>query len=322
MTSRNDSFEDQHTARERAANFFALAESLQSIEVAAEAWAWLDRLVDASKPLPAPVGTAIGRLDLNDDEFKVARKRILQGFLSLKDTDLVIERGRAGYPSRLAATGDAPLFLFVRQHENVLDLQSISIVGTRRPSDEGRGRARRLAYLLARRGMAICSGLALGIDEEAHLGALEAGGITIGVLGTPITRVSPKEHAALQERVGFVGALVSQFHPASATLPLCFPLRNATMSGLSLGTVVIEASETSGALVQARKALQQQRKLFIPKSAVDNPTLRWPKRYAAHGGAYVFGTLDELIEVLEAENIVPKREADPATATVVELHAS
>jgi DNA processing protein len=94
------------------------------------------------------------------------------------------------------------------------------------------------------------------------------------------------------------------------------------MSGLSLGTVVIEASETSGALIQARKALQQGRKLFIPRSAVENERLRWPKNYAERPGAYVFGTIDELVSVLEAENLLPRREVMPAAATAVGLHAS
>jgi DNA processing protein len=141
--------------------------------------------------------------------------------------------------------------------------------------------------------------LARGVDEAAHRGALDLGGVTVAVLGTPITRAYPREHRELQDRIGFVGALVSQFPPSAKTLPFCFPMRNVTMSGLTLGTVVIEAGEASGALVQARKCLQQGRKLFIPRSAVEDSRLWWPRHYMEQG-AHVFSTVDELIGVLEA----------------------
>lgn len=313
---------DQRAARERAANYFALFETLRSHEQTEDAWLRAETLLDPAQPFPTGAGLTLGRLDLDDSVLKEARDRVENGFNKLRPGDVILERGQPGYPARLEQTKDAPRFLFVRQDVNVLDLPSISIVGTRKASDEGRSRARRLAHLLARRGIAVCSGLALGIDEAAHLGALEAGGVTIAVIGTPLTRVYPREHSGLQERIGFVGAVVSQFHPASKTLPLCFPLRNATMSGLSLGTVVIEASETSGALVQARKALQQGRKVFIPKSAVDDARLRWPKQYADQRGAYVFSTIDDLVDVLVAEDLLPRREVAPAAAKAVGLHAS
>lgn len=137
----------------------------------------------------------------------------------------------------------------------------------REASDAGRARARKLARLLAQRGIAVASGLARGIDTAAHRGALDAGGITFAVIGTPLTRCYPSENAELQCRIGQVGAVVSQFAPSSKTRPSCFPMRNATMSGLTLGTVVIEASENSGSLIQARKALEQGRKLFIPRGS-------------------------------------------------------
>lgn len=315
-------FGNQEVVRERAANFFMLFEVLRSLEQTEEAWCRIQGSLNADQPITAGIGLAIGRFDADDAAYIDAHRRVLDGFALLRDTDVIIERGGHGYPHRLAQTADAPAFLFVRQDQNVLDLPSLSIVGTRKASEEGCSRARRLAHLLTRCGIAVCSGLARGIDEAAHLGALEAGGVTIAVVGTPITRVYPKEHAALQERIGFVGAVVSQFHPASSTLPLCFPLRNATMSGLSLGTVVIEASKTSGALIQARKSLQQGLKVFIPRSAVEDPQLDWPKQYADKPGAHVFGTIDELLSVLEAEKLVPQREAVPAAATAVGLHAS
>ncbi len=322
VDSESASYGNQRLARIHAANYFALFESLRSPAETETAWEIaVGGGLDVSRPLAAGSAGSFGRLDLDDAALLKAYAAVAAGSAHLRPDDVILELGFPGYPARLAATEDAPRFLFVRQQENVLEIPSLSVVGTREATVEGRSRARRLANLLVRRGIAVCSGLAHGIDEAAHLGALEAGGTTIAVIGTPLTRSYPKEHAPLQDRIGFLGAVVSQFHPASKTLPLCFPLRNATMSGLSLGTVVIEASETSGALIQARKALQQGRKVFIPCSAVENDRLRWPARLIEKG-AHVFKTIEELLGVLESEHLVPPRELVASTATVAGLHAS
>ncbi len=317
----SEPFGDQTTARTRAANFFALFEVLGKPAETEAAWAYIRNVVDIDRPFGAGIAAAVGRFDLDDNDFGRALTRVAKGFRDLADGDLILELGRPGYPARLAETADAPPFLFVRQDGNVLDLPSLSIVGTREASEEGLERAMRLAHLVARRGIVVNSGLARGIDAAAHEATLRAGGVTIAVIGTPLTRVYPREHATLQERIGLVGAVVSQFHPGSKTLPLCFPLRNATMSGMSLGTVVIEASETSGALIQARKALQQNRKVFIPKSAIDNEKLSWPKTLAAKG-ANIFSTVEDLVSVLEAENLLPRREEAPPAQASFAVHAS
>ncbi len=211
--------------------------------------------------------------------------------------DVILRRGKPGYPARLAATADAPPLLFVRGTVDVLELPAIAIVGAREASDAGRARARKLARLLAQRGIAIASGLARGIDTAAHRGALDAGGITFAVIGTPLTRCYPSENAELQHRIGEVAAVVSLFAPSAKTRPSCFPMRNATMSGLTLGTVVVEASENSGSLIQARKALEQGRRLFIPRSVFYDSTLTWPRRLVRQG-AIVFATIDELTNYL------------------------
>jgi DNA processing protein len=215
----------------------------------------------------------------------------------LEPIDVVLRRGEPGYPARLAATSDAPTLLFVRGNRDVLDLPSIAIVGSRDASHEGCVRAFRLAKLLAQRGIAVTSGLARGIDTAAHLGALSAAGVTMAVIGTPLTRCYPNENAELQRRIGLVGAVVSQFAPSSKTRPWCFPLRNATMSALALGTVVVEAADSSGSLIQARKALEQGRKLFIPRSAFENTSVSWPRKYAALG-AQVFASVDDVVASL------------------------
>ncbi len=213
--------------------------------------------------------------------------------------DDVIERGQPGYPPLLAATADAPPRLFVRGNAQALNLPAIAIVGSRQASSEGRARAYRLAYLLAKRRFAVASGLARGVDTSAHIGALDAGGMTFAVIGTPLNRCYPSENAELQRRISRVGAVVSQFAPASKTKPYCFPLRNATMSALTLGTVVVEAADRSGSLIQARKALEQGRKLFIPRSAMENRSVSWPRR-AVSQGAHVFASVDDVIAKLHS----------------------
>jgi DNA processing protein len=115
----------------------------------------------------------------------------------------------------LAATADAPPRLFVRGNADVLNVPAIAIVGSREASSEGRARAYRLAYFLTKRGFTIASGLARGIDTSAHIGALDAGGTTFAVIGTPLNRCYPSENAELQRRIAHVGAVVSQFSPTS-----------------------------------------------------------------------------------------------------------
>jgi DNA processing protein len=136
-------------------------------------------------------------------------------FHGLAPDDIVLERGQPGYPPLLAATADAPPYLFVRGAVQVLNLPAIAIVGSRQASREGRARAHRLAYLLAKRGFAVASGLARGIDTSAHIGALDAGGTTFAVIGTPLNRCYPSENAELQCRIARAGAVV----PHSRRLP-------------------------------------------------------------------------------------------------------
>lgn len=295
---RRGTLADQCLARQRAANYFALVELFKKPELVEELWEILEHSWDLSRPFSSGAAIALGRLDVDDTALLAAGARAMSSLEELRPADLVLERGILGYPQLLETSGDAPRFLFVRQETNVLELPAVAIVGTREASDEGKVRARRLARLLVKRKIAVTSGLARGIDEAAHRGALDLGGVTVAVLGTPLTRSYPREHRELQDRIGLVGALVSQFPPSAKTLPLCFTLRNATMSGLTLGTVVIEADETSGALVQARKCLQQGRKLFIPRSTVEDSRLRWPCHYVEQG-AHVFSSADELVDILE-----------------------
>lgn len=202
-----------------------------------------------------------------------------------------------GYPRNLRLVYNHPPFLWVRGALRPSDDYSIAVVGTRRATPQGLDQARLLAEHLADKGVTVLSGLALGIDGAAHEGALSAGGRTVAVVGTGINRVYPAQHADLAERiVDSGGALVSQFWPDASPARWTFPMRNAVMSGMAVGTVVIEASQTSGAKMQARLALKHGKRLFLVRSLVMRE--EWATRYAEHPAATVIGGVDDVIDVL------------------------
>ena len=205
---------------------------------------------------------------------------------------LVTVLDRAEYPSNLRVIPSPPPFLFCRGELRRDDARSVAVVGTRQASDEGRRRARQLAEKLTAQGVTVISGLARGIDTEAHTATLNAGGRTIAVVGTGILHTYPKENAELADRIAQSGAVVSQFWPDAPPTRASFPMRNAVMSGISQGTAVIEASSTSGAKMQARIALEQGKRAFLMASLVTRE--EWARRYLQRGA----------IEVHEVENIL------------------
>jgi DNA processing protein len=203
------------------------------------------------------------------------------------------------YPSNLRRVYDRPPFLFVRGTLSGEDARSVAIVGTRRASDTGRALARDMAAALTERGVTVISGMAAGIDTEAHAAALDTGGRTIAVMGTGIDRVYPKQNQELSERIAASGALLSQFWPGAPPRGANFPLRNVVTSGVAIGTVVIEASSTSGAKMQARLALEHGKQLFLVESLVLQE--EWAQRYRTRRGAQVVSGVDDVVAALEAE---------------------
>ncbi len=188
-----------------------------------------------------------------------------------------------GYPANLRQVTDRPPFLFYRGTLDPADTRAVAVVGTRRPSPDGLARAARIAAELVGEEVTVVSGLARGIDTAAHQAALAAGGRTIAVLGTGITRCYPAENADLAEAVAANGALVSQFWPSASPARHTFPLRNAVTSGISQGTVVVEASATSGAKLQARLAFQQHKHVWLLRSLVTAED--WARTYVERRGA-------------------------------------
>jgi len=203
-----------------------------------------------------------------------------------------------GYPSNLHLIYNRPPFIWVRGELRSEDFRAIAVVGTREASEEGRQRATRLARGLAEANVTVLSGLAKGIDTAAHTAALAVdGGRTVAVVGNGIlVPIYPKENRALAERIQEQGAIVSQFWPDSPPRQMNFPMRNVVMSGMGMGTVVIEASATSGAKMQARLALDHGKRLFLLDSLVTSQ--EWARRYAEKPGVSVVRSLDDVLDVL------------------------
>ena len=170
--------------------------------------------------------------------------------------------GDDNYPPLLGEIHDPPLVLYARGKLQVLEAPSIAIVGTRRPTYYGLQVAEGLASDLAQRGIAVISGLARGIDSAAHRGCLQGKGKTIAVLGCGIDVVYPRENKQLTQRIMENGLLLSEFVPGTSPSPQNFPVRNRIISGLGLGTLIVEASEYSGSLITARLALEQNREVY------------------------------------------------------------
>jgi DNA processing protein len=206
------------------------------------------------------------------------------------------------YPANLRVIYNLPPFLFYRGQLERADARSVAVVGTREASDEGLSSARKMARLLVQANVTVLSGLALGIDAAAHEEALASGGKTIAVLGTGILRSYPKENAELADRIASSGALVSQFWPSQPPTRYSFPRRNVVTSGLSQGTVVIEASKTSGAKMQARLALEHGKRVFLVSRLVTSQP--WAQKYVRDRGAIEVTEVDDVLRRLRSPEAI------------------
>jgi DNA processing protein len=200
------------------------------------------------------------------------------------------------YPVNLRMVHDRPALLFVRGALADMDERSIAVVGTRKASEEGLESARSIARELVDADYVVVSGLAAGIDTAAHLATLDAGGRTVAVIGTGLRDAFPKANAELQQRISRESAVVSQFWPGQGARPWTFPQRNAVMSGFARATVVVEASHTSGARMQARLALEHGRPVFLSRSLMSH---NWARTYRDYDGVYVIDSGREIVEHLE-----------------------
>jgi DNA processing protein len=202
----------------------------------------------------------------------------------------------ADYPENLRTVHDRPPMIFVAGGLEPRDARSVAVIGARNASAEGTSAARAIAVHLAQAGFTVFSGLAAGIDTAAHLAALGAGGRTVAVIGTGLRRVYPSQNAELQRRIIREGAVISQFWPEQPPSRQAFPMRNAVMSGLTLGSVVVEASRTSGARSQARLALAHGRPVFLRRQMMGED---WAREFAQQPGTHVVSEPAEITRIVE-----------------------
>ena len=199
------------------------------------------------------------------------------------------------YPKRLKDIENPPVLLYVLGEMPDFDARlCIGMVGTRSMSDYGKQAAYRVSYELAAAGTVIVSGMALGIDAVSAVGAIEAGGVTVAVLGCGIARTYPKEHEKLKKAILKRGAVISEYPPFEAPNAFNFPKRNRIISGLSGGVIIVEGSERSGALITAGKAISQGRELFAIPGNVDSVTAEGPNELI-RSGANVVLSADDVI---------------------------
>lgn len=252
----------------------------------------------------ASVSTLKARLDLDAEMARLERAGIR--VVTWDDQD---------YPARLKQIYDLPPVLFIKGALLPQDERSIAVVGTRRSTAYGREAAAFLTRDLAQRGVTIISGLARGIDAIAHKAALEAGGRTIAVLGHGLDRVYPPEHAALASEIVQHGALVSEYPLGVRPDAQNFPRRNRIMSGMSLGTLVVEAPEGSGAIWTVRHALEQDREVFCVPGSIFSPASQATNLLIQQGAKLVMDYKD-ILEELNLADVAETQLSLPLPALV------
>jgi len=237
------------------------------------------------------------------------------------------------YPQLLKEIADPPLALFIVGDRALLSTPQLAIVGTRNPSSAGRENAQQFAHYLATAGLTITSGLAVGIDAAAHQGALTSTGKTIAVCGTGLDLVYPAKHRQLAAQMSQQGALVSEFPLGTQPNRFNFPQRNRIISGLSVGTLVVEAALRSGSLITAHAAIEQGREVFAIPGSIHNPLAKGCHQLIRQGAKLVETTddiledLGSLIKIsmtdikqqLEKESRTPILEIDPEYQQLLDL---
>lgn len=261
----------------------------------------------------AALAHAQAHLDLDAELERAARAGV--GLVTIED---------AGYPELLRAAPGAPPLIYVRGSLDQIDDWALAVVGTRSPTTYGREATNRLVTELAAAGVTIVSGLALGVDTIAHTTALEAGGRTLAVLGSGVDLPYPQRNQRLAERIAASGALISDYPLGTQPVAGNFPPRNRIISGLSRGTLVVEAGAKSGALITVNFALEQGREVFAVPGPIFSRQSAGTNRLIRSGAALVAGAEDVLAE-LNMTSAEVQREAraelpaDPTEARLLEL---
>lgn len=227
----------------------------------------------------------------------------------------IITQVSAEYPEILRTIHDPPLALYCFGDLAALQLTGLAIIGTRTPTAYGREMAEKFAYRTAMAGYIIVSGMAAGIDTVAHMGALKANGKTIGVLGGAIDRFYPKENTELAKRVAKTGGLIISEYPLGRSPDRhTFPMRNRIVSGLTRGTLVVEAAFKSGSLITADQALEQGRAVMAIPGRIDTPSSQGTNNLIKNGAKMVLSpedVLEELATFNFGNEVKPQKEAAP-----------
>jgi DNA processing protein len=283
-----------------------------SIEIGAFEALWANKDVSSFKQLHEKFQSSNAHSLSDLIEPAIAREFYEKTVTRLHDTGIhhfgVRLAGTVDYPKSLRdADYPLPLLYYVGNWDLVFS-RGVSVVGTRNPSPNGINRTRRLVKGLVDAGYTIYSGLAAGIDRAAHQATIEAGGSTVAVIGTPLWLRYPKENAELYDIISRDHLLISQVPVVSYVQKdikfnrFFFPERNKTMSALSEATIIVEAGETSGTLIQAKAALKQGRKVLILNSNFENAQLTWPHRLLEAGAKRVCDVDDIFQELLNGRD--------------------
>ncbi len=246
-----------------------------------------------------------------DDELEKAAKKGVQ----------LVTWVDEGYPALLKQIADPSLVLYVAGSVEALDASAVAVIGTRRPTVYGRETARRFGFQLAGAGYVVVSGLASGIDTEAHTGAVQAKGRTVAVLGGALDCLFPKENAGLaREIVAHGGAVISEYPFGRQPDRQTFPMRNRIVSGLSKGVLVVEAPGTSGTLITVNQALDQNRVVMAIPGRIDSPASQGCHKLLREGARLVT-TLDDVIEEIHDLMAGMQRQADKAKRANADVSA-
>lgn len=257
--------------------------------------------------LKAVVGPRVAEALSTAPENWISAEQGLETWLQGGESRHVLALGDPGYPAELLQTQDPPLLLYVLGQLDALQHPlRLAVVGSRNPTPQGALNARQFAHALGQSGACIVSGLALGVDGAAHEGALEAGAMTIAVVGTGLDRVYPSRHRDLAHRIAAQGALVSEYPLGTPPLSPNFPRRNRIISGLSQGTLVVEAALQSGSLITARQAAEQGREVFAIPGSIHSPQARGCHALIRQGAKLVESAQDILEELRVPDPLRPK----------------
>lgn len=243
------------------------------------------------------------QLCISEKDFYNTYLIVKDSFKTLTADIVLVKKGDGIYSKLLAMIPTAPPYLFLKGNVHLLNEKSVSEVGSRNASMESIEKTEKLVKALVKRNIVVNAGLAKGIDTTTHKTALQNNGRTIAVIGTPINQYYPRENKELQLAIEKHGLVISQFPPCNR-YKWNFPLRNATMSGISIATIIMEAGERSGALRQADHCLKQGRNILIPHSLLYS-SLLWPRKYIQKG-AHTFKNLKEVLELINKSDILYK----------------